>query len=140
MTKAAELAKDYIADAPRQSQLVEDAWKGLSSAIPKIQRNGHPTDRIPNLLSICVEGAEGEAILGYLDMSGLQVSSGSACTSGSLDPSHVLLACGVPVELAHGSIRISLSHENSREDVDVLLKAMPTAVERLRQMSVTWKG
>ena len=100
----------------------------------------HPADRIPNLLSVCVEGAEGEAILGYLDMSGLEVSSGSACTSGSLEPSHVLLACGVPVELAHGSIRISLCHWNSEEDAKLLIEAMPAAIERLRAMSVTWKG
>ncbi len=105
-----------------------------------IRRNGHPAERIPNILSVCVEGAEGEAILGYLDMSGLQVSSGSACTSGSLEPSHVLLACGVPVELAHGSIRVSLSHETTEEEVKTLIDAMPGAVDRLRQMSVTWKG
>ena len=141
MGRAAELAvAEYIADAPRQSKLVEDAWQGLSAAITKIRRNGHLTDRIPNILSICVEGAEGEAILGYLDMSGLQVSSGSACTSGSLDPSHVLLACGVPVELAHGSIRISLSHETTEDNIKTLIEAMPKAVERLRLMSVTWKG
>ncbi len=139
MGKAAELAKEYIADGPRQSELVEYIWSGLSGAIAKIHRNGHPTDRIPNLLSVCVEGAEGEAILGYLDMYGFEVSSGSACTSGSLDPSHVLLACGVPVELAHGSIRISLSHENTREDADLIIKAMPEVVTRLRSMSVTWK-
>ncbi len=140
MAKAAELCAEFIADSPRQEKLVEEIWTGLSGAIPKIHRNGSRDHRIPNLLSVCVEGAEGEAILGYLDMSGLQVSSGSACTSGSLDPSHVLLACGVPVELAHGSIRISLSHETTREDIDVLLQAMPAAVERLRLMSVTWKG
>lgn len=140
MGKASDLAAEYIADAPRQGEMVERIWKELSASIPKIHRNGHPTNRIPNLLSVCVEGAEGEAILGYLDMFGVEVSSGSACTSGSLDPSHVLLACGIPVELAHGSIRISLSHETTDNDVNVLLEAMPAAVERLRAMSVTWKG
>ncbi len=141
MGKAAELARaEYIADAPRQAALVEKAWDALSRAIPKIHRNGHPAARIPNILSVCVEGAEGEAILGYLDMSGIQVSSGSACTSGSLDPSHVLLACGVPVERAHGSIRVSLSHETTEADIDALIAAMPKAVSRLRDMSVTWKG
>ena len=140
MGKAAELAAEYIADGPRQSALVEEMWKGVSAAIPKIHRNGHVEKRLPNLLSVCVEGAEGEAILGYLDMYGLQVSSGSACTSGSLDPSHVLLACGVPVELAHGSIRISISHETTAEDARALVDAMPKVVERLRSMSVTWKG
>ena len=141
MARAAELAgSEYLAASPRQSELVEKAWTALSGSIPKIHRNGHPTDRLPNILSVCVEGAEGEAILGYLDMSGLQVSSGSACTSGSLDPSHVLLACGVPVELAHGSIRISLSHESTDADMAVLAEAMPRVVARLREMSVTWKG
>ncbi len=137
---AAGFAAEYIADAPRQGRMVEEIWAGLEKAIPKIRRNGHPTDRIPNLLSVCVEGAEGEAILGYLDMYGLQVSSGSACTSGSLEPSHVLLACGVPVELAHGSIRISLSHFTGPDDVLALLKTMPEVVARVRSMSVTWKG
>jgi cysteine desulfurase len=141
MAKAAELAMaEYIADAPRQGALVEKAWAEISKIIPKIHRNGHPSERIPNILSVCVEGAEGEAILGYLDMSGLQVSSGSACTSGSLEPSHVLLACGVPVELAHGSIRASLSHETTDADIDALIAAMPKVISRLREMSVTWKG
>lgn len=138
--KAAELSTEYIADAPRQRKIVEDVWTAFSGSIPKIHRNGHPDDRVSNLLSVCVEGAEGEAILGYLDMSGIQVSSGSACTSGSLEPSHVLLACGVPVELAHGSIRISLSHETTDEQIKTLIAAMPVTVERLRSMSVTWKG
>ena len=141
LAKAAELAPTrYIADGARQFALIEDIWKALEAAIPKIRRNGDPVNRIPNLLSMCVEGAEGEAILGYLDMSGLQVSSGSACTSGSLEPSHVLLACGVPVEYAHGSIRISLSHENSEKDAAAIIEAMPKVVSRLREMSVTWKG
>jgi Cysteine sulfinate desulfinase/cysteine desulfurase and related enzymes len=139
MGKAAELCSGYIADGARQFELVEYIWKGLSAAIPKIYRNGDPADRIPNLLSVCVEGAEGEAILGYLDMYGLEVSSGSACTSGSLDPSHVLLACGIPVERAHGSIRVSMSHENTRADADLVIKAMPEVIARLRSMSVTWK-
>lgn len=138
MGRAAELAREYLADSPRQSELVEFMWQGLSGAITKIHRNGHPEKRLPNLLSVCVEGAEGEAILGYMDMHALEVSSGSACTSGSLEPSHVLLACGVPVDLAHGSIRISLSHETSREDAERVVKVMPEVVSRLRAMSVTW--
>ena len=140
MGRAAELTAGLVVDAPRQSRLVDDIWNGLEAAIPKIRRNGNPVDRVPNILSVCVEGAEGEAILGYLDMSGIQASSGSACTSGSLEPSHVLLACGVPVELAHGSVRISLSHENTRDDAEKIIAAMPGVVARLREMSVTWKG
>ncbi|MDR2392402.1 MAG: cysteine desulfurase [Planctomycetota bacterium] len=139
MGKAADLAAGRLNDGPRQAALVEAMWKGLSGAIVKIHRNGDPVDRIPNILSVCVEGAEGEAILGYLDMAGIQVSSGSACTSGSLEPSHVLLACGVPVERAHGSIRVSISHETTEEDAKLLVSAMPDVVTRLRAMSVTWK-
>lgn len=137
--KAADLSEGYIADGPRQFALVEKLWTKLSAEITRIRRNGNPEKRIPNLLSICVEGAEGEAILGYTDMYGIQVSSGSACTSGSLEPSHVLLACGVPVEIAHGSIRISLSHETKAEDIERVQSALPDAVKRLRQMSPTWK-
>ncbi|MDR1613213.1 MAG: aminotransferase class V-fold PLP-dependent enzyme [Planctomycetota bacterium] len=138
MGKAAELSAKHIDDGPRQSAMIEEIWKGVSAAIPRIRRNGDPETRIPNLLSVCVEGAEGEAILGYLNMSGIQVSSGSACTSGSLEPSHVLLACGVPVEIAHGSIRITLGHENPDGDAAKIVAAMPKVVARLREMSVTW--
>lgn len=140
MGKAAELSAKYIADGQRQFELVEKIWRGLSENIVKISRNGHTSLRIPNLLSVCVEGAEGESILGYLDFQGIEVSSGSACTSGSLEPSHVLLACGVPVVNAHGSIRISTSHETSEEDAKFLIETMPAVVARLREMSATWKG
>lgn len=139
--KAAELARaEYIPDGPRQAALIEDAWAKINAAVPKIHRNGHPEHRIPNLLSVCVEGAEGEAILGYLNMYGIEVSSGSACTSGSLSPSHVLVACGVPVELAHGSIRITTAGDITAADMDRLTTAMPEVIARLRSMSVTWKG
>lgn len=140
MGKAAELAAEFIADAPRQFELVETIWKGLSEKIVKITRNGHTEQRIPNLLSVCVEGAEGESILGYLDFQGIVVSSGSACTSGSLEPSHVLLACGVPVVNAHGSIRITMSHETTADDAQYLVDTMPGVVSRLREMSASWKG
>ncbi|MBN2711329.1 MAG: aminotransferase class V-fold PLP-dependent enzyme [Planctomycetes bacterium] len=141
MGKAAELAGKRIeSEAPRERELVEKLWQGLNAKMPKIRRNGDPEKRIPNLLNICVAGVEGEAVLGYLDMYGIMVSSGSACTSGSLDPSHVLLAIGLPAEVAHGSIRFSMSHETEASDVERIIEIMPDVVERLRQMSPTWNG
>ena len=142
---AARLAERRAAD-PRErrrlAELVDRMWNAFSEALPKIRRNGDPfpDGRIPGLLSLCVEGAEGEAILGYLDMYDIQVSSGSACTSGSLDPSHVLLAMGVPVEIAHGSIRFSLGHETTAGQIDRVIGIFPEVVNRVRSMSVTWKG
>lgn len=141
LRKAAELAAAKMeAEGPRQRDLVERLWAGLSDALPKIRRNGHPDKRIPGLLSVCVEGAEGEAILLRMDMYGIRVSSGSACTTGSLDPSHVLLAIGLPAEIAHGSVRFSMSAETTEADVDRVLETMPKVVEGLRAMSPTWKG
>lgn len=141
MGKAAELAAGKIAtEAPRESALVEDLWKRLSAEIPKIRRNGHPEKRIPNILNVCLEGIEGEAILLRLDMAGIMVSSGSACTSGSLDPSHVLLAIGLPAEIAHGSVRFSLGPETTSADVDRVCEVLPGIVAMLRDMSPTWQG
>lgn len=139
--KAAELAQQRMAgEDARARKLVESLWKRLSEAIPKIRRNGDPDSRIPNLLNICVSGIEGEAMLLRLDMNGIMVSSGSACTSGSLDPSHVLLAIGLPAEIAHGSVRFSLSHETQESDIDRVCSVLPGIVEQLRAMSPTWEG
>ena len=88
---------------------------------------------------MCFEGIEGEGLLLLLDAKGICASSGSACTSGSLDPSHVLLALGLPHEVAHGSLRLSLSDNNTEEDVDAILKAVPEVVEYLRNMSPVWE-
>ena len=90
-------------------------------------------------MSFCFEGIEGESLLLLLDEVGIEASSGSACTSGSLDPSHVLLAIGRPHEVAHGSLRLSLSEENTDEDVDVMLREIPRVIEYLRGMSPLWK-
>jgi cysteine desulfurase len=103
--------------------------------IPNIRLNGHKQHRLPGNLNISFEFIEGESLLLMLDMKGVCASSGSACTSGSLDPSHVLLAIGLPHEIAHGSLRISLGESNTDEDIDYLLEVLPPIVNRLREMS-----
>lgn len=102
--------------------------------IPGSHLTGHPTDRLPNNASFCFEGVEGESILLSLDLQGIAASTGSACTSGSADPSHVLLAMGLPVELAHGSLRLTLGKDNTDEDVDIVLAALPGIIEKLRML------
>jgi cysteine desulfurase len=108
---------------------------GLVESVPNIKINGHPTDVLPNTLNVSFPGAEGEAILLSLDIMGIEASTGSACASGSLDPSHVLMALGVGPELAHGSIRFSLGWGLVLEDIDYMLKTIPPIIERLRSMS-----
>ena len=111
---------------------------GLSQ-IPHSALNGDPVNRLPGNVSFCFEGIEGESLLLYLDAMGVCASSGSACTSGSLDPSHVLLAIGRVHDVAHGSLRLSLSHYNTDEEVDHILKAVPEVVQLLRNMSPVWR-
>jgi cysteine desulfurase len=113
--------------------------KGLEKSISDIIFNGHPTDCLPNTLNVSFDGAEGESILLYLDLEGIAVSTGSACASGSLDPSHVLLATGVPIESAHGSIRFSMGRENTMEDIEYVLEKMPGIIGRIRDMSTVYK-
>ena len=103
--------------------------------IPYVRLNGHRTDRLPNNVNFCFRFIEGESLLILLDQLGVCASSGSACTSGSLDPSHVLLAIGLPHEIAHGSLRITLSEENTLEEVDFVADELKKIVERLRNMS-----
>lgn len=112
--------------------------KGLSE-IPHSALNGDPVNRLPANVNFCFEGIEGESLLLLLDANGICASSGSACTSGSLDPSHVLLAIGRPHEIAHGSLRLSLSEENTEEEVDYMLTEIPKVVEYLRNMSPLWR-
>ena len=109
--------------------------KGILTTIPHSRLNGHPEKRLPGNVNISFEFIEGESMLLLLDMKGICASSGSACTSGSLDPSHVLLAIGLPHEKAHGSLRLTLGHFNTEEDVEVLLRELPPIVQRLREMS-----
>ena len=107
--------------------------------IPHSRLNGSRENRLPGNVSVCFEGVEGESMLLYLDMQGVCASSGSACTSGSLDPSHVLLAIGLPHEVAHGSLRLSLCEYNTEEEVDFIAEALPPIIERLRSMSPLWE-
>ena len=107
--------------------------------IERSRLNGDPEKRLPGNVSLCVEGIEGESLLLLLDLKGVCGSSGSACTSGSLDPSHVLLSIGLPHEVAHGSLRLSLSGQNTEEDVDYILQVLPPVVAQLRAMSPLWE-
>ena len=107
--------------------------------IPHSRLNGDRESRLPSNVNMCFEGIEGESLLLLLDAKGICASSGSACTSGSLDPSHVLLALGLPHEVAHGSLRLSLSSENTREDVEIILREVPKVVEYLRGISPVWE-
>ena len=108
---------------------------GILEKIPDARLNGHPTKRLPGNVNVSIRFIEGEALLLSLDMAGIAGSSGSACTSGSLDPSHVLLAIGLPHEIAHGSLRLTLGRFNTEKDVDYVLEQLPKIVERLRAMS-----
>lgn len=108
--------------------------------IPKCRFNGDRKMRAAGNANFCFEGIEGESLLLYLDLAGICASSGSACTSGSLDPSHVLLALGIPVEIAHGSLRLSLDETNTEEEVDYIMEKLPPTVEKLRAMSPVWES
>ncbi len=109
--------------------------KEITGNIPYVRLNGHPTDRLPGNVNLSFEFIEGESLLLSLDLKGIAASSGSACTSGSLDPSHVLLAIGLSHEIAHGSLRITLGYENTDDDIDYLFTVLPEIVNRLRMMS-----
>ena len=131
--------KHMEGDAERLRMLAKKLDDGLHERIPNIRSNGHPEMRIPGLVHICVQGVEGEAMLLCLDAENICVSSGSACTTGSLDPSHVLLAIGMPAEVAHSSLRFSLGRQSTEEEVDRVLQVFPPIVERLRKMSPVYK-
>ena len=139
MAAALKEACDHIDEnAVKVSTLRDKLIAGLS-AIPHAVLNGDPVNRLPGNVNFCFEGIEGESILLLLDAKGICASSGSACTSGSLDPSHVLLAIGRPHEVAHGSLRLSLCEWNTEEEVDIILQEVPRVVEYLRNMSPMWK-
>ena len=133
---AAELAGKELAEyASHTGKLRQQLKDGLLKAIPGIRINGHETKVLPNTLNVSFPGAEGEAILLYLDLLGVAASTGSACASASLDPSHVLMATGLGPELAHGSIRFSFGKYNTPEEVNFVLENFPPVIERLRKMS-----
>ena len=134
--KAASLALADLDEYQRRTSALRLKLKeGLLARIPKIKINGHPTDVLPNTLNVSFPGAEGEAILLSMDMAGIEASTGSACASGSLEPSHVLMATGIGPELAHGSIRFSLGWSSTGEEVDYIIETLPPIIERLRAMS-----
>ncbi|HHE32411.1 MAG TPA: cysteine desulfurase [Chlorobaculum parvum] len=126
------------AEAERLLGFREMLREGIAARIDDAQFNGHPTDSMPNTLNVSFPGAEGESILLYLDLAGIAVSTGSACASGSLDPSHVLLATGVDAERAHGSIRISMGRSTTQQEVEYLLDVLPGIIERIRNMSTAY--
>jgi cysteine desulfurase len=133
---AAEIAAGEIDQYSKKVGALRDRLRdGLSAAIPNIKINGHPTDILPNTLNISFPGAEGEAILLSMDLKGIEASTGSACASGSLEPSHVLMAIGADPEYAHGSIRFSLGWGISSDDVDYIVETLPPIIARLRAMS-----
>jgi len=133
--REAEMEQEEV----RLLELREILRKGIEDNIPDSFINGHPDDCLPGTLNVSFEGAEGESILLYLDLEGIAVSTGSACASGSLDPSHVLLATGMPIELAHDSIRISLGRENTLDDVGYFLDVLPRVIHKIRNMSTAYK-
>ena len=135
--KAIELATQNLeANAAKISALRDRLLDGILAAIPDVRVNGSRTHRLPNNLNISVRYIEGESMLLRLDLAGVAASSGSACTSGSLDPSHVLLAIGLPHEVAHGSLRMTLSDDTTQADIDHVLEVLPGIVADLRAMSV----
>lgn len=136
MGAAAELAFKGISDEPARLASMRDRLQsGIIESVPRCVVNGDVEHRLPNTANISFESIEGEAILLMLNEYGICASSGSACTSGSLEPSHVLLAMGIPHERAHGSIRFSLSRYNTPEEMDYILEKLPPVIERLRELS-----
>ncbi len=139
MAAALDEAYDHMEEnSVYVSTLRDRLIEGLSK-IPHSALNGDPVNRLPGNVSFCFEGIEGESLLLMLDSKGICASSGSACTSGSLDPSHVLLAIGRPHEIAHGSLRLSLCETNTPDEIDYMLKEIPEVVEYLRGMSPLWR-
>ena len=135
--KAIELATANLeANATRMIALRDKLIDGILERIPDVKLNGHRTNRLPNNVNVSVRYIEGEALLLRLDLAGVAGSSGSACTSGTLDPSHVLLAIGLPHEIAHGSLRLTLGNETTEADIDYVLDKLPGIVSDLRAMSV----
>ena len=141
LAAALKLAAERRREASRRISTLRDRLiEGLRSSIPHCQLTGHPTERLPNNANFVFEYVDGEGILLGLDMEGICASSGSACATGSADPSHVLLAMGIPPEVARGSLRMTLGRENTEEDVDRVLEVLPGIVERLRAMSPLYAG
>lgn len=139
MAAALKQACEHIDENKKKVSALRDKLIEGLSKIPHSALNGDPVNRLSGNVSFCFEGIEGESLLLLLDAKGICASSGSACTSGSLDPSHVLLAIGRPHEVAHGSLRLSLCEENTEEEMDKIIEEVPQVVEYLRNMSPIWK-
>jgi len=140
LAKACELAeKEMDREKEKLLYLRAKLENGINKTIPYAHLNGHPQERLPNTVNFSFEALEGESLILSLDFEGIAASTGSACTSGSLEPSHILLAMGIPGEIAQGSIRFSLGRDNTEEDIDYLLEILPKIVERLRSMSPLWE-
>jgi cysteine desulfurase len=143
--KAAELAEKRLAQGEEDKiiKLRDKLIKEIMNKVENVRLNGHPTNRLPGNVNFCFEFIEGESMLLNLDMEGVAASSGSACTSGSLEPSHVLLAIGLPPEIAHGSLRLTLGKDNTEEEVDYVIDILPQIIEKLRALSPfkgSWEG
>ena len=138
LAKALEIAKERLKDLPRVAKMRDRLIEALEK-VPYAKLNGHRTNRLPGNVNIGFEFIEGESLLLWLDISGICASTGSACSSASLEASHVLLAMGVPHEKAHGSLRLSISHDNTDEEIDYIIETVPKVVERLRNMSPLWE-
>ena len=139
MAKAIEMRKqEMTAEERRLQTLKQQLRKGIEQHIPDIHVNGHPTDSLPGTLNVSFEGVEGESILLYLDLAGIAVSTGSACSSGSLNPSHVLLATGASPEHAHGSIRMSLGRDTTEDDIVYVIENITAIIKKLRGMSTAY--
>lgn len=134
--KAIEIAQAQMEKKAKQlAKLRDKLIKGLFEKIERIRLNGHPTRRLPNNVNVCIEAVEGESMLLNLDAKGVCISTGSACSSATLEPSHVLVALGVPLETAHGSLRFTLGRHTTAEDIDYVLEVLPPIVKMLRAMS-----
>ncbi len=134
--EALELAVTNMSEtSARMTRMRDRLIEGIEATIPEVKLNGHRTKRLPNNVNFSIKYIEGESILLMLDMAGIAASSGSACTSGSLDPSHVLLALGLTHEVAHGSVRLTLGDDTTDEDIDYVLETLPKVAHRLRAMS-----
>ncbi len=134
--EALEMAVNNMSETSKRMIRMRDRLiEGIEASIPEVKLNGHRTKRLPNNVNVSIKYIEGESILLMLDMAGIAASSGSACTSGSLDPSHVLLALGLSHEVAHGSVRLTLGDDTTEEDIDYVLETLPKVAHRLRAMS-----
>ncbi|MFA5164329.1 MAG: cysteine desulfurase family protein [Candidatus Omnitrophota bacterium] len=139
--KAIEMrAKEMDSESNKLLSLKARLKAGIEKNIKDIEFNGHPVDSLPGTLNVSFDASEGEAILLYLDLEGIAVSTGSACASGSLDPSHVLIATGVPAEQAHGSIRISMGRDNTEEEIDYAVEKLAFVIGKIRNMSTVGRS